>query len=203
MRRISLLSIAILFLVAFFSSTANVSVAGGLEIGSTIENFTLPDLNGENRSFNDLKGKNGAVVIWLSAQCPVVKAYNERINKIAAEFKAKGINFIGINSNATESLEWVKSDAAEVGYQFPVLIDKDNVLADKFGATVTPEAFYFNAKNVLIYHGAIDNDRSGKNITSNYLSDALQAALSGKEIAVTKANAFGCTIKRVKKEKTQ
>lgn len=203
MRRISILSIAMLFFVAAFSSTASVSGAGGLEIGSTIENFTLPDLNGENRSFNDLKGKNGAVVIWLSAQCPVVKAYNQRVNEIAAEFKAKGINFIGINSNATESLEWVKSDAAEVGYQFPVLIDKDNLLADKFGATVTPEVFYFNAKNVLIYHGAIDNDRSGKNITANYLRDALQAALNGKEIAVAKANAFGCTIKRVKKDKSQ
>jgi peroxiredoxin len=169
------------------------------EIGTTIENFTLNDLNGEGKSLNDLKGANGTVIVWLSAQCPVVKAYNARINEIAAEFKAKGINFVGINSNATESLDWVKSDAKEVGWQFPVLIDTGNVLADKLGATVTPEVYYLSSKNVLVYHGAIDNDRSGKNIQSNYLRDAATAALAGKDVAMKRAAAFGCTIKRVGK----
>jgi peroxiredoxin len=193
-----------IFLLAFFSvltfGIGFQAKAGGLEIGTTIENFTLPDLNGENRSLNELKGEKGAVVVWLSAQCPVVKDYNNRINEIADEFKAKGINFIGINSNATESLEWVKSDAAKVGYKFPVLIDKDNVLADKFGATVTPEVFYFNEKNVLVYHGAIDNDQKGDNIINNYLRDAFNLTLSGKAVEKTRAKAFGCSIKRVKKE---
>jgi thiol-disulfide isomerase/thioredoxin len=148
------------------------------------------------QSLNDLKGKNGAVVVFLSAQCPVVRGYNQRINDLAAEYQGKGITFIGINSNSTESLDWVKSHAAE-NYKFPVLIDKGNVLADKLGATVTPEAYYFDAKNVLLYHGAIDNDRSGKAITDSYLKVAFDSALSGKAIAKTKANAFGCSIKRV------
>jgi hypothetical protein len=78
-----------------------------------------------------------------------------------------------------------------------VLIDKGNVLADKFGANVTPEIYYFSSKNVLLYEGAIDNDRSGKSISNNYLRDALELSLSGKMIAKTSANAFGCTIKRV------
>jgi hypothetical protein len=103
---------------------------------------------------------------------------------------------IGINSNATESPERVKTHAAEK-YKFPVLIDKGNILADKFGANVTPEIYYFNAKNVLLYEGAIDNDRSGKTISNNYLRDALESSLSGKAIAKTSANAFGCSIKRV------
>ncbi|MBA3693293.1 MAG: thioredoxin family protein, partial [Acidobacteria bacterium] len=58
---------------------------------------------------------------------------------------------------------------------------------------------YFNAKNVLVYHGAIDNSRNGENITDNFLRDALDTSLSGKTIAKTSANAFGCTIKRVAK----
>ena len=78
-----------------------------------------------------------------------------------------------------------------------MLIDKGNVLADKLGASVTPEAYYFDAKNVLLYHGAIDNDRSGKAISDNYLKTAFDSSLSGKAIAKTRANAFGCTIKRV------
>lgn len=200
MKRKSILFVAVLGLLAIVSWTANVSRAGGLEIGATIENFTLPNVaNGQNTAFNDLKGEKGAVVVFLSAQCPVVKAYNDRINEIAAEFQSKGINFIGINSNASESDDWVKSHAAE-NYKFPVLKDKDNVLADKFGAGHTPEIFYFDANNVLLYHGAVDNDKSGKNITANYLRDAATANLSGKKIETSSTNAFGCTIKRVEKK---
>ncbi len=195
MKRISIL-FSIAFALAAFVLLPGVN-SGDFAVGSTLENFSLPDINGKMQSYNDLKGKNGAVVIFLSAQCPVVKGYNDRINQIAADYQAKGINFVGINSNSTESLEWVKSNAAEVGYKFPVLIDKGNVLADKLAASVTPEVYYFDAKNVLLYHGAIDNDRSGKNPTENYLRTAFDSALSGKKIEKTKANAFGCTIKRV------
>lgn len=191
--------LTVVAMLAVFAGAPGVS-AGGIEVGTKIEAFSLPDLTGESRSMNDLKGKNGSVVVWLSAQCPVVKGYNERINEIAEEFKAKGINFIGINSNATESLDWVKSNATEVGYKFPVLIDKGNALADKFGATVTPEVYYFDSNNVLLYHGAIDNDRSGRNVTIGYLRDAAESTLGGKAIATTRANAFGCTIKRAEKQ---
>lgn len=195
MFRKSAVVLAILTMFAFVISPT-VSKAGDFAVGATLENFSLPDTGGKMQSFNDLKGKNGAVIVFLSAQCPVVKAYNGRINEIAAEYQAKGISFIGINSNHTESLDWVKSHADE-NYKFPVLIDKGNVFADKLGAQVTPEAYYFDAKNVLLYHGAIDNDRSGKAITDQYLKTAFDSSLAGKPIEKTRANAFGCTIKRV------
>jgi len=185
-----------LLTVVFFSATHISTAKGGLEIGAKLENFSLTDINGQTQSFDALKGKNGAVIVFLSAQCPVVKNYNERMNQIAAEYEAKGIKFIGINSNVTEGLDWVKSHASE-NYKFPMLIDKGNVLADKFGANVTPEVFYFDGGNVLMYHGAIDDDRSGSNIKTHYLRSAFDAGLSGKKIATTKANAFGCSIKRV------
>lgn len=197
MKRISFLITAI-FAVAAFISFNNVSAKDGLAVGSTLENFKLTDTSGAEKSFNDLKGKNGAVLIFLSVQCPVVKGYDARIVKLAEDYAAKGINVIGINSNSTEGADKVKMHASE-NYKFPVLIDKGNVLADKLGANVTPETFYFNAKNVLVYHGAIDNSRNGENITDNFLRDALDTSLSGKTIAKTSANAFGCTIKRVAK----
>jgi len=191
-KRAFLFTVLVLFVLAL---SPTVGKAGDVAIGSTVENFSLPDTDGKVQSLNDLKGKNGAVVVFLSAQCPVVKLYNERINQLAAEYQSKGITFIGINSNSTESLDWVKSNAAE-NYKFPVLIDKGNVLADKLGATVTPEAYYFDAKNTLLYHGAIDNDKSGKAITDAYLRVAFDSSLAGKAIAKTRANAFGCSIKR-------
>lgn len=195
MKRANILFVALFVFFAFVSAA---NAQNNFAVGTTLQDFTLPDTNGKNLSFNHLKGKNGTVLIFLSAQCPVVKIYNERISQIAADYKAKGINFVGINSNVTESLEWVKSNAEE-NYKFPVLIDKGNVYADKLGATVTPEVYFFDEKNVLRYHGAIDNDRSGKNVSENILRDAFEAKLGGKAIAKTRANAFGCSIKRVEK----
>jgi peroxiredoxin len=198
MRRKSIFLIAALSLFAFVScgSDGVADETGDLPVGAKLESFTLPDLGGAQQAFDALKGKNGAVLVWVSAQCPAVKAYNERINQVAEDLKAKGINVIGINSNAPESLDQVASHAKDVGYKFPVLIDKGNVLADKLGASVTPEFYYFNVENVLLYHGALDNDRSGKNVTTNYLRDAFDSALNNKPIKTSKVNAFGCTIKR-------
>ena len=201
MRRKSIFLVATLALLAFVSMAAGCSaesdfVAVDFPVGTTLENFTLPDLSGAEQSLDKLEGENGAVLVWVSAQCPVVKSYNERINQVADELKAKGINLIGINSNAPESLDWIKSHASQVGYKFPVLIDKGNVLADKLGATVTPEFYYFDKENVLLYHGALDNDRAGDNVTIKYLRDAYNSALNKEPIKTPKANAFGCSIKR-------
>src|SRR5258706_8992295 len=136
------------FLFAILFALTAVASAQGLGVGATLENFSLPDTNGKTQNLNDLKGTKGAVIVFLSAQCPVVKGYHERINQIAADYKDKGINVIGINSNATESLDWVKSNIVEYNYKFPVLIDKDGVLADKLNASVTPETFYLDTNNV-------------------------------------------------------
>ena len=196
MRRSLTAFLVVVGLLAFVTMPP-VTSANGLEIGSTVESFSLPDTDGKTQSLDSLKGKNGTVIVWLSAQCPVVKGYKDRINEIAAAYKEKGIAFIGINSNASEDLTWVKSNVAEYGYQFPILIDKGNALSDKWGATVTPEVFYLDKKNVLMYHGAIDNDRSGKNVQEQFLKTAFDSALAGKAITKTKTAAFGCSIKRV------
>lgn len=185
-------SLLFLFLTVALAAAASAQSFG---VGSTLDNFSLSDVNGKTQTLNGLKGTKGSVVIFLSAQCPVVKGYNERISQIAAEYASKGINFIGVNSNATETIDWVKSHADE-NYKFPVLIDKGNKIADKLGASVTPEAFFLDANNVLLYHGAIDNDKSGQNVTTAYLKAAFDASLAGKKIERTSANAFGCSIKR-------
>ncbi len=189
-------------LITFLFALAVVANAQGSAVGGTIENFSLSNIDGKTVSLSEMKGKNGAVIMFVSSQCPVVKLYNDRMNQIAADYGAKGIAFIGINSNATEMdkaaakpLDWVRAHINET-YKFPVLFDKGNVLADKLGASVTPEAFYIDANNVLLYHGAIDNDRSGENITETYLRTAFDTSLAGKKIERVKANAFGCTIKR-------
>jgi peroxiredoxin len=196
MKRKNILFVLVLALAAFVLLPTDSSSAEDFTVGAVLEDFKLTDINGAEQSFSKLKGEKGTILVFLSAQCPVVKAYNGRISAFAKSFKAKGINVVGINSNATESLEWVKSHAAE-NYDFPVLIDKGNVVADKLGAQVTPEIYFFDEKNKLLYKGAIDNNRSEESVTNRYLQDAVDAKVAGKTIAKTSANAFGCTIKRV------
>ena len=165
-------------------------------IGATIEDFTLPDYDGTSRSLDSLKGKNGSVILFIAVQCPVSNAYNERMEQLAQDFKAKGINVIGINSNMTENAEAVKSHAAQNKLSFVILKDPGNKIADRLGAKVTPEAYFLDGNNKLVYHGRIDNSKDPAAVNSSELRDALNLTLSGKPVEKTNATSFGCTIKR-------
>jgi len=165
-------------------------------IGSTIEDFTLPDVDNKDRSLKSLAGKNGTVLLFIAVQCPVSNAYNERMEKLAADYQAKGIAVIGINANAAEDAAAVKVHAAEHKLSFPILKDPANKIADRLGAAVTPEAYFLDANNKLVYHGRIDNSRNAAQVESNDLRNALDAALAGKAVEKTEAKAFGCSIKR-------
>lgn len=166
-------------------------------IGTTIDDFKLPDTDGAEHSLNALKGKNGAVLIFISVQCPVSNAYNDRMERLAQDYKAKGINVIGINSNNTEPAAEVKSHAGEKHLTFTILKDDGNKIADRLGATKTPEVYVLAANSKLVYHGRVDNSQKTEGITSNDLRDALDEMLAGKPISKTGGAAFGCTIKRV------
>ena len=165
-------------------------------IGATIDDFTLPDVTGTDRSLKSIKGKNGTVLIFIAVQCPVSNAYNERMEKLAQDYKDKGIAVIGVNSNVAEDVAAVKAHASEKGLTFPILKDAGNKLADKLGATKTPEAYLLDANNKLVYHGRIDNSQNPTSIESNDLRQALDSTLAGKPVEKSEAKAFGCTIKR-------
>lgn len=166
-------------------------------IGTAIDDFKLPDTDGAEHSLNSLKGKHGAVIIFVATKCPVSNAYNDRMEKLAQDYKAKGINVIGINSNNTEPAAEVKSHAGEKHLTFTILKDDGNKIADRLGATRTPEAYVIDASGKLVYHGRIDNSQKMEGITANDLREALDEMLAGKPISKTGGAAFGCTIKRV------
>ena len=165
-------------------------------IGATITDFSLPDADGTSHSLASLKGKNGTVLIFIAVQCPVSNGYNERMEKLAQDYKARGVNVIGINANTTESAAEVKAHAQQNNLTFPILKDDGSKIADMLGATRTPEAYFLDVNNKLLYHGRIDNSRDITQVKSNELRDAIEAVLSGKPVAKTTANAFGCSIKR-------
>lgn len=165
-------------------------------IGTTIDEFSLPDVNGQEHSLKSLKGKNGSVLIFIAVQCPVSNAYNERMEKLAQDYRAKGVTVIGINANSTEDAAAVKAHAAEKKLTFTILKDPGNKIADKLGASRTPEAYFLDANNKLLYHGRIDNSQNADAIESNDLRQAIDSSLAGKPIDKPEAKAFGCSIKR-------
>ena len=197
--RILSIAFASLFVIAgaiAVGARATGEVPAPPAIGATIEDFTLPDVDSKDHSLKSLAGKNGTVLIFISVQCPVSNAYNERMEKLAQDYKTRGVNVIGINSNVTEDAAAVKAHAAEHNLTFTILKDPGNKIADKLGASVTPEAYFLDPNNKLLYHGRIDNARNAAQIETNDLRNALDAALAAKAIEKTEAKAFGCTIKR-------
>ncbi len=193
-----LASFVIIALAAVAGSGRNTSdLPSPPAIGTTIDDFKLPDADGAEHSLKSLTGKNGAVIIFVATKCPVSNAYNDRMEKLAQDYKARGINVIGINSNNTEPAAEVKSHAGEKHLTFTILKDDGNKIADRLGATRTPEAYVLDAGGKLVYHGRIDNSQNTANITSNDLREALDELLGGKPVTKTGGAAFGCTIKRV------
>ena len=202
-------AIALLLAFAFMaacatedSDTPNVKVSdtpnakAALAIGAAAPDFTLPDADGRAHSLASLKGKSGTLILFVATQCPVSNAYNERMQKLAEDYRAKGVNVVGINSNSTEPAAEVKQHAADKGLTFTILKDPGNQIADRYDAQVTPEAYLLDASGKLVYHGRIDNSRTGYLITSSELRDAVEATLAGKPVEKAGAKAFGCSIKR-------
>ena len=168
----------------------------GVAIGAVVPDFALPDADGKEHSLASLKGSKGTVLIFVATQCPISNAYNARMQKLAEDYRARGVNVVGINSNSTEPAAEVKQHAADKGLSFTLLKDAGNQIADRFDAQVTPEAYLLDASGKLVYHGRIDNSRNGDSITNTELRDAMEATLAGKPVEKQEVKAFGCSIKR-------
>ncbi|HUJ39306.1 MAG TPA: redoxin domain-containing protein [Candidatus Acidoferrales bacterium] len=166
-------------------------------IGSKMPAIKLATLTGDTTDLSAYANKNGLLVIFVSVQCPVSNAYNERMEALAQQWRSRGFGVVGVNANRTESAGAVAAHAREHGLTFPILKDNENRLADALGASFTPETYLFDASGTLRYHGRIDDSKDPSGISKRDLNDALESLATGKPVAVTETKAFGCTIKRV------
>jgi len=185
-------------LAAFlFSALVAASSVYGQEfkVGSPIGAFSVTQLDGAPAHFDNFKG-NVTLVMFISVQCPVSNAYDERMNALYQDYASKGVKFIVLNANRTEPAAAVQEHAHEHGFQFTVYKDENNVVADKFGATVTPETYVIDPAGVIRYHGSIDDSQNIARVSTRRLRLALDAVLAGKEPPQNETKAFGCSIKR-------
>jgi peroxiredoxin len=169
------------------------------QLGSRVGEFALKDVKGNPVQFSTLKG-NVTVIAFIATQCPVSNAYNDRIKALYNDYASKGVKFVFVNSNRTEPAPDVARHAQEHAFPFAVYKDENNAVADRFGATVTPETFVLDSAGAIRYHGSIDDSQEITRVQAQRLRGALDAVLAGRAVENAETKAFGCTIKRVKKE---
>lgn len=183
--------------------------------GATAPDFKLPGVDGRNWALKDFAEAKALVVIFTCNHCPTAQYYEERIKRIAAEYKDKGVSLVAISPNdpksvrldelgwtdVSDSLAEMKLRAKERGFNFPYLYDGDTEAVSRaYGPVVTPHAFVFDAARQLRYVGAIDDSERVQHVKKHYLRDALDAVLARKEPPVTQTKVVGCSVKWAGKE---
>lgn len=177
---------------------ASTLYAQEFKLGAKVTDFQLQDLDGKSVSLSALRGPI-TVVTFIATQCPVSNAYNQRMIALYKDYAPKDVRFIFVNANRSEPPGEVRDHAKRAGFPFVVYKDANNVVANRFGAEVTPENYVMDSAGVIRYHGSIDDSQNEARIRTRGLRQALDALLGGKPVEVSETKAFGCTIKRVRK----
>lgn len=175
------------------------------DLGKTVADFHLKDAGGKVIALAHFKDKKAVVVLFLGTQCPINNLYMLRLGELHKEYAPRGVQFLAINANRQDTWEKIIDHGKKHALPFPVLRDEGNIVADRFGAQRTPEAFVLDGRNTIRYQGRID-DRFGfdvqrKEPTRHDLAEALQEVLAGKEVTVAQTKVAGCLIGRVPRTK--
>jgi len=191
-------TIRTLMSLAFLAAAALPALAEGPAIGATAPAFELKTIDGKDFSLaNAEKADRLVVLMFIATECPYSNAYNDRMRDMAAAYASKGVQFVGVNSNSTESVADAVAHAKKHGHKFTIVKDPGNKVADLYDARRTPEVFVIGKDGKLEYHGRIDeNYEDAAKVASPDLKNALDALLAGQPVAKAETKAFGCTIKR-------
>ena len=156
-------------------------VAIGGELDGTI---TVNDTAGKAHAMKDYRGKITVLALWSPSSAS--SAQQKRLAKIATEYGAKGVAFVAVDSVSGETADAkaLQDAATKAGTTMPVLVDKGSSLAEHLGAKALDEVFVLDAKGMLRYSGAIDDDPKGEKAdkAQDFLSPALKALSEGKDV---------------------
>jgi len=178
----------------------------GPEIGNPAPDFTVKDAEGKEHSLSDFKGKT-VVLEWLNHGCPfVMKHYKSgNMQELQAEAAGDGVVWLSVVSSAPGkqghmSPEDTIKKANEVGSKAAaILLDEDGTMGQAYAAKTTPHMYVINEEGVLIYQGAIDDDRSANpemaKKANNYVRAALDSAAAGEPVDKATTKPYGCFVK--------
>lgn len=177
-----------------------------VEPGEVAPSFALTDSNGKAHNLSDYKGKY-VVMEWLNYGCPYVQTHYESGNMpgLQKEWTKKGVVWLSVVSSAPGKQGHYPGPAMNDvtkkngGNQTAVLLDPSGAVGKSYGAKTTPHMFVINPEGKIVYAGGIDSKPSSKpqedKTVTNYVSQALNEAMAGKEVSVKTARPYGCGVK--------
>jgi peroxiredoxin len=176
------------------------------ETGKPAPAFEVKDIDGKDQSLAQYKGKI-VVLEWTNPDCPFVRKHYGAHNMQALQEWAlgKGVIWLSINSGGVGKEGYMdaaaaKAKIAETGaHETAYILDPEGTLGKLYGAKATPHMFVIDADGTLAYAGAIDDkptpDPEDIKTADNYVRDAINALLAGKQVAVAQTRAYGCSVK--------
>ncbi|HEV3083573.1 MAG TPA: redoxin domain-containing protein [Gemmataceae bacterium] len=185
-----------------------------LPIGAAAPDFKLPGVDRREYSLKDFASAKLLVVVFTCNHCPTAQAYEDRIIKLHADYRSKGVALVAINPNDPkavrldelgytdlgDSFEEMKIRAKAKQFAFPYLHDGETQkTARAYGVQATPHVFIFDQERRLRYVGRID-DAEVKEVKSHDARNAIAALLEGKPVPVAKTRVFGCSTKWADKQ---
>jgi len=205
---------AIIVAAVSLSITTTVSAAPEiktLEIGAKAPGFVLPGVDGKTHRLAEYDQAKVLVIVFTCNHCPTAQAYEERIKKLAADYKDRGVALVAISPNdpkavrldelgytdLSDSLQEMKMRAKDKAYNFPYLYDGDKQEVSKaYGPVSTPHVFIFDSERKLRYAGRVDdNEKQPDKVTAQDARNAIEAILAGKPVPVETTKTVGCSIK--------
>lgn len=201
-------ALLVLTIMLVSATTIPSSVIGdeAVGVGKSAPNFTLTDTYGKSHSLSDFKGKF-VVLEWVNFGCPfVVKHYgSNNMQSLQKKYTAKNVVWLSINSSAQGKEGYFTADEVNTkikeqkGAATHYLLDTDGKVGKMFDAKTTPHMFVIDPSGKLIYAGAIDDkastDQADVKTAKNYVSQALDEAMAGKEVSTKSVKAYGCKVK--------
>jgi hypothetical protein len=143
------------------------------------------------------------VLIFVSTDCPISNRYAPEIRRLHDEFAPRGLRFRLVYPNPLDGEAAVTKHVKDFDYPPIAERDGDHRLVKMAGASITPEAVVFDARNRVVYRGRIDDrfvelGRERPAATQHDLRNALTALLAGKDVNPAQTQAVGCFIADMK-----
>src|SRR5262245_7022837 len=171
-----------------------------LALGDMATDFELPATDGElHRLASDRAA--ATVAYWTCNHCPYALAWHERLLGVARDYSDRGVRVLAVNSNDPERYPadsltaMAERVAGEGGWPHPYLHDADQTVAADWGAERTPHVYVLDSELRLCYVGAPDADYDDPSQGAEWVRDALDAVLEGRDPERPATEAVGCTIK--------
>jgi len=174
------------------------------DFGWKAPEFNLIGIDNKYYSFQDIKGTNGTLVMFICNHCPYVKSVIHRIVEDVTTLKEKGIGVIAIMSNDVndpkygeeDSFDNMKLFSEKNNFVFPYVYDETQSVGREYNAVCTPDFFGFNANNELQYRGRLEESKM--EIIPNAKKELLEAMIRVSETGLGPKDqipSIGCSIK--------